>query len=121
MDCFAELFIERRFAVDPLTRNDKKKDQDRSRFVVPGCALLGAGPESTRTIVVMDSGLALRAPRNDEKKRPGSLPAFVSSSRHARLGRGVPDHPVRPDDDGCAQFNEARFGGEAGHDLIKVS
>src|SRR5216684_580377 len=29
-------------------------------------APLGAGPESILTIVVMDSGLALRAPRNDE-------------------------------------------------------
>jgi hypothetical protein len=29
-------------------------------------ASLGAGPESILTIVVMDSGLALRAPRNDE-------------------------------------------------------
>src|SRR6185369_2180221 len=29
-------------------------------------APLGAGPESILTMVVMDSGLALRAPRNDE-------------------------------------------------------
>jgi hypothetical protein len=29
-------------------------------------APLGAGPESILTIVVMDSGLALCAPRNDE-------------------------------------------------------
>jgi hypothetical protein len=29
-------------------------------------APLGAGPESILTIVVMDSGLALRAPRNDD-------------------------------------------------------
>jgi hypothetical protein len=34
-------------------------------FVIPGCALLGAGPEFILPIVVMDSGLALRAPRND--------------------------------------------------------
>jgi hypothetical protein len=34
--------------------------------VIPGCALLGAGPESILIIVVMDSGLALCAPRNDE-------------------------------------------------------
>jgi hypothetical protein len=33
--------------------------------VIPGCAV-GAGPESILIIVVMDSGLALRAPRNDE-------------------------------------------------------
>jgi hypothetical protein len=33
--------------------------------VIPECAFLGAGPESILTIVVMDSGLALRAPRND--------------------------------------------------------
>src|SRR5258708_32999242 len=32
-------------------------------------APLGAGPESILTIVVMDSGLALRAPRNDELNR----------------------------------------------------
>src|ERR1700732_3154892 len=33
--------------------------------VIPGCAA-GAGPESILTIVVMDSGLVLRTPRNDE-------------------------------------------------------
>jgi hypothetical protein len=33
--------------------------------VIPECAFLGAGPESILTIVVMDSGLALHAPRND--------------------------------------------------------
>src|SRR6202043_2069408 len=32
-------------------------------------APLGAGPESILPIVVMDSGLALRAPRNDEKRK----------------------------------------------------
>jgi hypothetical protein len=32
-------------------------------IVIPGCALFSAGPESIRTIVVMDTGLALtRAP-----------------------------------------------------------
>src|SRR5260370_13408557 len=31
-----------------------------------GMRPLGAGPESILTIVVMDSGLALRAPRNDD-------------------------------------------------------
>ncbi len=35
-------------------------------FVIPGCALLGADPESITTIVSMDSGLVLRTPRNDE-------------------------------------------------------
>jgi hypothetical protein len=34
--------------------------------VIPGCALLGAGPESILPVVVMDSGLTLRVPRNDE-------------------------------------------------------
>jgi hypothetical protein len=29
-------------------------------------APLGAGPESILPVVIMDSGLALRAPRNDE-------------------------------------------------------
>ena len=33
--------------------------------LIPGCAFLGAGPEFILTIVVMDSGLALHAPRND--------------------------------------------------------
>jgi hypothetical protein len=33
--------------------------------LIPGCASLGAGPESILTTMVMDSGLALRAPRND--------------------------------------------------------
>src|SRR5438477_9199770 len=32
--------------------------------VIPGCALLGAGPESITTIGSMDSGLVLRTPRN---------------------------------------------------------
>jgi hypothetical protein len=32
--------------------------------VIPGCAE-GAGPESILPMVVMDSGLALCAPRND--------------------------------------------------------
>jgi hypothetical protein len=36
----------------------------KSRIVIPGCAE-GAGPESITTIGSMDSGLALRAPRND--------------------------------------------------------
>src|SRR5690349_17685875 len=40
-------------------------------FVIPGCAE-GAGPESVLTIVVMDSGLALRAPRNDERRMRGA-------------------------------------------------
>jgi hypothetical protein len=30
--------------------------------VIPGCAFLGAGPESIFTTMVMDSGLAARAP-----------------------------------------------------------
>src|SRR4051812_3359085 len=36
--------------------------------VIPGCARLGAGPQSITTIGAMDSGLARekRAPRNDE-------------------------------------------------------
>jgi hypothetical protein len=34
--------------------------------VIPGCALLGAGPEFITTIMSMDSGLGVRAPRNDE-------------------------------------------------------
>jgi hypothetical protein len=33
-------------------------------------APLGAGPESILTAVVMDSGLALRAPRNDDAEHP---------------------------------------------------
>jgi hypothetical protein len=37
-------------------------------IVQVGYSRLGcAGPESILTMVVMDSGLALRAPRNDEK------------------------------------------------------
>ena len=73
-------------------------------------------------------------------KRPGSLPAFAlpfpghaprkRSIQYSREGSryvdrfGVLDRPVKPgDDDGehpPHQF-EARFGGEAGHDLIRVS
>jgi hypothetical protein len=50
-------------------------DEKTFVIVIPGCALLRAGPESITTVpatlalnatsVVMDSGLALRAPRND--------------------------------------------------------
>jgi len=36
--------------------------------VIPGCAE-GVDPESITTIGSMDSGLALRAPRNDEKEK----------------------------------------------------
>ena len=59
----------------------------------------------------MDSGLALRAPRNDDKKkgRDRSRP-YVGVD-----GRVKPGH-----DDRRPQF-EARFGGLAGHDLISVS
>src|SRR4030081_1120789 len=42
-------------------------------IVIPGCALLGAGPESICPMVVVDSGLALRAPRNDGLALVGSL------------------------------------------------
>jgi hypothetical protein len=35
--------------------------------------------------------------------------------------RGVLDRPVEPDDDSNRPQFEARFGGEAGHDLIRVS
>src|SRR5437016_13241231 len=37
-------------------------------------APLGAGPESILTMVVMDSGLALRAPRNDKRESQRTLP-----------------------------------------------
>ena len=47
-----------------------------SFFVIPGCAE-GAGPESITTIGSMDSGLALRAPRNDEGGENGLLPHLV--------------------------------------------
>jgi hypothetical protein len=47
------------------------------------------------------------------KKRPGSLPAFVFPFVMPSLFAGH-------DDSERAQF-EARFGGEAGHDLIRVS
>src|ERR1700687_2316459 len=49
-------------------------------------APLGAGPESILTIVAMDSGLALRAPRNDEE---GSL----SRQKFNAVGlAAAPDH-----------------------------
>src|ERR1700676_4335127 len=41
-------------------------------------APLGAGPESILTIVVMDSGLALRAPRHDEGAPPTTAAAGLS-------------------------------------------
>jgi hypothetical protein len=42
-------------------------------------APLGAGPESILPVVVMDSGLALRAPRNDELflRRLRAQPRFL--------------------------------------------
>ena len=48
MDCFAALAM------------------TEIEIVIPGCPLLGAGPESILTIVVMDSGFVLRTPRSDE-------------------------------------------------------
>jgi hypothetical protein len=91
-----------------------EKGQDHSwPIVIPGCAFLGAGPESILTMVVMVSGLArslssgraLRGPvgaaRNDDDKKAGIAPGL----RFRRIG---------------PQF-DARFGGEAGHDLISVS
>jgi hypothetical protein len=41
-------------------------------FVIPGRDEV-ASPESITTIMSMDSGLALRAPRNDEEKKKGPL------------------------------------------------
>jgi hypothetical protein len=41
----------------------------------------GAGPESIRTMVVMDSGLTLRAPRNDESGGYTSPPPLVTRRR----------------------------------------
>jgi hypothetical protein len=51
MDCFV--------AIAP--RNDEHPNDRHS-----GTRRFGAGPESILPMVVMDSGLALRAPRNDE-------------------------------------------------------
>jgi hypothetical protein len=48
-----------------------------------------------------------------EEKRPGSLPAL----RFFVDGRVKPGH----DDVEMPQFSEARFGGVAGHDLIRAS
>ena len=49
------------------------------------------------------------------RKRPGSLPAFVCVPRMRRKhAASRPGHVV-------AYFASARFGGEAGHDLIRVS
>ena len=50
----------------------------------------------------LKNGLLRRfTPRNDDKKKAGIAPGRLFFTR--------------------AQFNEARFGGEAGHDLISVS
>jgi hypothetical protein len=99
---------------------------------------LGAGPESIRTIVVMDSGLALCAPRNDEKKKAGIAPGLdgcvsrmlrsakrcaadpgpscgsrlCEAAQARRIASGTHDQPY---------FASARLGGLAGHDLISVS
>jgi hypothetical protein len=88
----------------------------------------------------MDSGLSLREPRNDGKKRKkaGIAPGLsFFSVRHALRergiqspqpsaiepkGRGVLDRPVKPDDDVPGDhFASARFGGVAGHDFTSVS
>jgi hypothetical protein len=54
-----------------------EKSRDRSwSVVIPGCAFL-AGSESILTVVVMDSGLALRAPRNDDRKKAGIAPGLL--------------------------------------------
>src|SRR5690242_17390105 len=51
-------------------------------LVIPGHR--GAmGPESITTIVSMDSGLALRAPRNDDR-RDFAIPTTVSKNRYQR-------------------------------------
>src|SRR5882757_8861854 len=65
-DC-AEPVIERRFAP---TRSALTSFRD---------APLGAGPESILPVVVMDSGLALRAPRNDEDRH------FFAANRLAHV------------------------------------
>jgi hypothetical protein len=53
--------------------------------VIPGYAG-GAGPESITTIGSMDSGLALRAPRNDVGRRRGSkFPIQLSNSERMRV------------------------------------
>jgi hypothetical protein len=66
------------------------------------------------------------------EKRPGSLPArclfsscpaLCRASTSSFVATKVVDGRVKPghDDVGRPQFSEARFGGEAGHDLISVS
>ncbi len=54
----------------------RRNNRDSRRFQISPSfrdAPLGAGPESITTIGSMDSGLALRAPRNDGDKKKGPL------------------------------------------------
>jgi len=56
-----------------------------------------------------------------KEKRPGSLPAS-RSLRHGRVIRAKTCFALMPCHDGREPyFASARFGGEAGHDLIRVS
>src|SRR4030081_370035 len=63
------------FADDDGSIMEKSRDRSWS-VVIPGCAFLGAGPESILRLVVMDSALALRAPRNDDRKKAGIAPGL---------------------------------------------
>src|SRR5437879_723918 len=54
-----------------------------STIVIPGCALLGAGPESILTMVVMDSGLAA-------SRRPGMTERFVHDCHRGNRNDKIP-------------------------------
>src|SRR5882757_329182 len=51
-------------------------------------APLGAGPESILPVVVMDSGLALRAPRNDKELFPRLGHLLDPARQHRPIGAG---------------------------------
>jgi hypothetical protein len=56
-------------------------------------APLGAGPESILPVVVMDSGLALRAPRNDEQPSQETLRIDVDLQLEIAFGLGSSREP----------------------------
>jgi len=67
-----------------MTNEYAASTQDHTLSVIPGRARKGASPESIRMIVVMDFGLALRAPR------------MTTTCIHILAARSRPSHPTDP-------------------------
>ncbi len=65
-----------------LGRSSRRENASPRTAVIPGRPQ--GEPESILPVVVMDSGLALRAPRNDEVERSCRYPMVRSRARSAR-------------------------------------